>query len=68
MGISKVNFKGFILFTTLGSIPWTLAFVYVGYALGNNWIILNNFVKSNDKENFNDIIQNKPKDILWDVY
>ena len=31
-------------------------------------IILNNFVKSNDKENFNDIIQNKPKDILWDVY
>lgn len=45
MGISKVNFKEFVLFTTLGSIPWTLAFVYVGYALGNNWIILNNFVK-----------------------
>lgn len=45
MGISKVNFKRFVLFTTLGSIPWTLAFVYVGYALGNNWIILNNFVK-----------------------
>ena len=45
MGISKVNFKGFVLFTTLGSIPWTLAFVYVGYALGNNWIVLNNFVK-----------------------
>ena len=45
MGISKVHFKGFVLFTTLGSIPWTLAFVYVGYALGNNWIILNNFVK-----------------------
>lgn len=45
MGISKVNFPRFILFTTLGSIPWTFAFVYVGYALGNNWIILNNFVK-----------------------
>lgn len=44
MGISKVNFKRFVLFTTLGSIPWTLAFVYVGYALGNNWIVLNNFV------------------------
>ena len=40
-----INFKGFVLFTTLGSIPWTLAFVYVGYALGNNWIVLNNFVK-----------------------
>lgn len=45
MGISKVNFSRFILFTTLGSIPWTFSFVYVGYALGNNWIILNNFVK-----------------------
>lgn len=45
MGISKVNFPRFILFTTLGSIPWTFSFVYVGYALGNNWIILNNFVK-----------------------
>ena len=45
MGISKVNFPRFVLFTTLGSIPWTFAFVYVGYALGNNWIILNNFVK-----------------------
>mgnify|MGYP004644133457 FL=1 len=45
MGISKVNFPRFVLFTTLGSIPWTFAFVYVGYTLGNNWIILNNFVK-----------------------
>lgn len=45
MGISKVNFKGFILYTTLGSIPWTFAFVYVGYALGNNWIILDRFIK-----------------------
>ncbi len=45
MGISKVNFPRFVLFTTLGSIPWTFAFIYVGYALGNNWIILNNFVK-----------------------
>ena len=45
MGISKVNFPRFILYTTLGSIPWTFAFVYVGYALGNNWIVLNNFVK-----------------------
>ena len=44
MGISKVNFPRFVLFTTLGSIPWTFTFVYVGYALGNNWIVLNNFV------------------------
>ena len=45
MGISKVPFLKFVIYTTLGSIPWTFAFVYVGYALGNNWIILDNFVK-----------------------
>ncbi len=45
MGISKVSFLPFLLYTTLGSIPWTFAFVYVGYALGNNWVILNQFVK-----------------------
>lgn len=31
-------------------------------------ITLNNFAKSSDKENFDDVIQVKPKDILWDVY
>lgn len=45
MGVSKVPFLKFVIYTTLGSIPWTFAFVYVGYALGNNWIILDNFVK-----------------------
>ncbi len=45
MGISKVNFPRFVLFTTLGSIPWTFAFVYVGYSLGNNWIVLDKFIK-----------------------
>ena len=45
MGVSKVPFIKFVIYTTLGSIPWTFAFVYVGYASGNNWIILDNFVK-----------------------
>ena len=44
MGISKINFSKFFFYTTLGSIPWTFAFVYVGYALGNNWVILNEMV------------------------
>ena len=44
MGISKVPFSKFCFYTTLGSIPWTFAFVYVGYALGNNWVILNEMV------------------------
>ncbi len=45
MGISHVSFTKFLIYTTLGSIPWTFAFVYVGYALGSNWIILDKFVK-----------------------
>ena len=44
MGVSRVPFFKFLIYTTIGSIPWTFAFVYVGYALGNNWIILDNFV------------------------
>lgn len=43
LGITKVNFFQFVLYTTLGSIPWTFAFVYVGYTLGNNWVILQNY-------------------------
>lgn len=40
VGLARLSFKKFLLYTTLGSIPWTFAFVYVGYALGNNWTIL----------------------------
>jgi membrane protein DedA with SNARE-associated domain len=44
IGISKLSFFKFILFTTIGSIPWTIIFIYFGYALGNNWIILEKIV------------------------
>lgn len=40
IGIKRLSFKKFLLYTTLGSIPWTFAFVYVGYAIGDNWVIL----------------------------
>ena len=43
IGIMKLNFIKFLIYTTLGSIPWTFAFVYVGYQLGNNWILLKNY-------------------------
>ena len=43
LGMTKVNFFKFVLYTTLGSIPWTFAFVYVGYTLGNNWVILSDY-------------------------
>lgn len=38
IGIMQMSFFKFLLFTIIGSIPWTLLFVYLGYALGNSWI------------------------------
>lgn len=44
IGMTRQNFLKFTIYTTLGSIPWTFAFVYVGYKLGQNWIILKDYV------------------------
>lgn len=44
IGIMRMSFSKFLIYTTIGSIPWTFAFVYVGYALGNNWVVLKNYV------------------------
>ena len=44
IGIMRLSFVKFLIYTTIGSIPWTLLFVYVGFKLGENWIILNTIV------------------------
>lgn len=44
IGMAKLSFAKFILYTTLGSIPWTLLFVGAGYYLGNNWTVLLQYV------------------------
>jgi membrane protein DedA with SNARE-associated domain len=36
-GFAQVDFKKFILYTILGSIPWTVAIIYAGMLLGENW-------------------------------
>jgi len=36
-GIAEMSFGRFILYTALGSIPWSIALVYVGKELGDNW-------------------------------
>jgi membrane protein DedA with SNARE-associated domain len=36
-GMAKMNFKKFVLFTTIGSIPWNFALAYIGFQLGQNW-------------------------------
>ena len=40
IGIARLSFTRFLIYTTIGSIPWTFVFVYFGYSLGNNWTIL----------------------------
>ncbi len=44
VGISRVSFFKFLIYTTIGSIPWTFVFVYVGYALGSNWVVAKEYV------------------------
>jgi membrane protein DedA with SNARE-associated domain len=35
-GIAKMNFRKFLIFTTLGCIPWNMALTYAGFKLGTN--------------------------------
>lgn len=36
-GMTKVNFKRFVVYTFVGSFPWTLGLAYVGQRMGENW-------------------------------
>ena len=36
-GVSRMNFKKFLLYTTLGALPWNFALVYLGLKAGENW-------------------------------
>lgn len=43
-GVVKMNIGLFILLTTVGSAIWNTALIYAGYALGENWHIVENYV------------------------
>lgn len=43
IGLTRLSFPKFLFYTTLGSIPWTYAFVYVGYHLGEHWVVLKEY-------------------------
>lgn len=36
-GFAKVNMKKFIIYTFIGSLPWTMFILYIGMILGENW-------------------------------
>lgn len=44
IGIMRLSFFKFLVYTIIGSIPWTFVFVYVGYTLGSNWTIVDYYV------------------------
>lgn len=44
IGITRQSFIKFVIYTTIGSIPWTLLFVYLGYCLGENWVIIITYI------------------------
>lgn len=46
IGIMQLSFFKFLIYTTIGSIPWTFVFVYVGYTLGNNWVKINDYISN----------------------
>lgn len=39
-GFARVNFIKFIIYTIVGSVPWTIALVYIGMLLGENWNVM----------------------------
>lgn len=36
-GIARMNFKKFVAYTFLGSLPWCFILAYAGYKLGEHW-------------------------------
>ncbi|MBU1158747.1 MAG: DedA family protein [Candidatus Thermoplasmatota archaeon] len=36
-GIARMNFKKFVFYSFVGSLPWTAMLAYVGYVLGPSW-------------------------------
>lgn len=40
-GFAQVNFGKFVIYTLLGSIPWTITLIYAGMLLGENWQVIN---------------------------
>lgn len=39
-GIAGMNIKRFIVYTFLGSLPWSILLAYIGFKLGQNWELI----------------------------
>jgi membrane protein DedA with SNARE-associated domain len=48
-GIERMPLQIFVLYTALGSLIWNCAFVFAGYALGENWTRVEHYVGTYSK-------------------
>jgi membrane protein DedA with SNARE-associated domain len=44
-GISRMSLPRFLLFTTLGSVPWNFALIYAGFLVGENYPVIQEAIK-----------------------
>jgi membrane protein DedA with SNARE-associated domain len=44
-GISRMPMGRFLLFSTLGSLPWNLALIYAGFVVGDNYEDISRAIK-----------------------
>jgi membrane protein DedA with SNARE-associated domain len=42
-GVAEMNFPKFALYSFLGSIPWCFALAYLGFLLGENWMLIRKY-------------------------
>lgn len=46
IGIARLNFYQFLMYTAIGSIPWTFLFVWAGYHLKERWTMIEGYTSS----------------------
>lgn len=46
-GLSKMNFKLFMILTTLGSLIWNTLFIFIGFIFKDKWETITSFIKNN---------------------
>ncbi|MBI2953516.1 MAG: DedA family protein [Chloroflexi bacterium] len=47
-GVSKMSLPRFLIYTTIGSFPWSLGLVYAGKVFGDNWVEIRGFLAKFD--------------------
>ena len=45
-GILKMDFKKFVIFTTIGSLIWSSILAFLGLYFGNNWITISKYINN----------------------